>query len=56
MKKSIAADGTIKNKRIAKFLAKGSSGESGFHLGGFALGFSLWVWSLIIAYLLNDDS
>jgi len=55
MRKSIAADGTIKNKKIAKFLTKGSAGESGFHLGGFALGFFLGIIGVLIAYLLDDD-
>src|SRR5262245_18024140 len=49
MRKSIAVDGTIKNKRIAKFFTKkGSAGESGFHLGGFALGFLLWGIGVLI--------
>ena len=55
IKKSIAADGTIKNKKIAKFFAKGHDGESGFHLGGFALGFFVGLIGVLIAYLLNDD-
>src|SRR6185436_14731416 len=55
IRKSIAADGTIKNKRIAKLMTKGNAGESGFHLGGFALGFFLWGVGVLIAYLLNDD-
>jgi hypothetical protein len=56
MKKSIQADGTIKNKGIQKFFAKkGGAGDSGFHLGGFALGFLLGLIGVLIAYLLNDD-
>jgi hypothetical protein len=56
MQKSITADGTIKNKKIQKFFTKkGGAGESGFHLGGFALGFFLWGIGVLIAYLLNDD-
>jgi hypothetical protein len=55
IRKSIAVDGTIKNKRIAKMFTKGNAGESGFHLGGFALGFFLSWIGVIIAYLLNDD-
>src|SRR5689334_9727801 len=40
MRKSIASDGTIRNKKVAKFFTtKGRAGETGFHLGGFALGF-----------------
>ena len=55
MQKSIAADGTVKNKRIQKFFAKGKAGDSGFHAGGFALGFLLWGLGVLIAYLIDDD-
>jgi hypothetical protein len=56
IRKSIAADGTIKNKKIAKlFTKKGGAGDSGFHLGGFALGFFFGLIGVLIAYLLNDD-
>ena len=56
MRKSIAADGTIKNKKIAKFLTKkGNAGETGFHIGGFALGFFLGLIGVVIAYVINDD-
>ncbi|TMI74822.1 MAG: hypothetical protein E6H09_02990 [Bacteroidetes bacterium] len=56
IRKSIATDGTIKNKKIAKFFTKkGGAGDSGFHLGGFALGFFVGLIGVLIAYLLNDD-
>ena len=56
MRKSIAADGTIKNKKIAKFFTKkGNAGETGFHIGGFALGFFLGLIGVLIAYIINDD-
>jgi len=56
MRKSIAADGTIKNKKIAKYLTKkGNAGETGFHIGGFALGFFLGLIGVVIAYVINDD-
>ena len=56
MRKSIAADGTIKNKKVAKFLAKkGNAGETGFHIGGFALGFFLGLIGVVIAYVINDN-
>jgi len=56
IRKSIAADGTIKNKKIAKFFTqKGHAGETGFHIGGFALGFLLGLIGVLIAYLINDD-
>ena len=57
IRKSIATDGTIKNKRILKFFskAKGGAGETGFHIGGFALGFFVGAIGVLIAYLINDD-
>ena len=38
LRNSINADGTIDNKRLNKFLEQGDH-STGFHLGGFALGF-----------------
>jgi len=57
IRKSIATDGTIKSKKILKMVskAKGGSGETGFHLGGFALGFFLGIIGIVIAYVINDD-
>jgi hypothetical protein len=52
LKKSINADGTIDNKKLNKLLAEG---ETGFHLGGFALGFLVGLIGVLIAYLINDD-
>lgn len=51
---SIAADGTIKNKKFNKAISK-ADGEGGFHVGGFALGFLLGPIGVLIAYLINDD-
>jgi hypothetical protein len=53
LRSSIRPDGTINNKRFNKALRRG--GESGFHFGGFALGFFLGVIGLLIAYLIKDD-
>lgn len=50
----INTDGTINSKKFEKFL-KQRGGETGFHLGGFALGFFLGAIGVLIAYLLNDD-
>jgi hypothetical protein len=54
LQKSINADGTINNKKLEKVLAAGDP-STGFHLGGFALGFLLGLIGVLIAYLLNDD-
>lgn len=55
IRKTIAADGTIKSKKIQKMFAKGKDGSSGFHLGGFALGFFVGLIGVLIAYLIHDD-
>jgi hypothetical protein len=54
LRKNIAADGTIEKKKLEKFFLK-RSGETGFHVGGFALGFFLGLIGVLIAYLINDD-
>jgi hypothetical protein len=59
LRKNISPDGTIDNKRIAKELkkeAKKADGTTGFHLGGFALGFLLSLIGVLIAYLMNDEN
>ena len=51
-------DGTIKKdvaKQLTKKANKMAEGESGFHFGGFALGFFLGIIGVLIAYLINDD-
>ena len=50
----INLDGTINTKKIEKF-TKHRGGETGFHLGGFALGFFVGLIGVLIAYLINDD-
>lgn len=55
MKESIASDGTIKNRRIEKLLTKNDEiPETGFHIGGFALGFFLGLIGMLIAYMIED--
>jgi hypothetical protein len=53
LRSSIRPDGTINNKRFNRAFRRG--GESGFHFGGFALGFFLGLIGLLIAYLIKDD-
>lgn len=53
LKKSIDSDGTLNNKKVEKFLKRG--GETGFHFGGFALGFFAGLIGVLIAYVINDD-
>ena len=54
LRKSINADGTIDNKKLNKFLEQGDH-STGFHLGGFALGFFLGLIGVLLAYVVWDD-
>ena len=54
LKNNINPDGTF-NKRFAKKLEKRSEGTTGFHAGGFFLGFLLGPIGVLIAYLIKDD-
>jgi hypothetical protein len=54
LRNSINEDGTINNKKITKYAKRAADG-SGFHLGGFALGFLLGLIGVLIAYLIKDD-
>jgi hypothetical protein len=53
LKRSIAEDGTISSKKLKKH-ATLIDGETGFHLGGFALVFLIGLIGVLIAYLIND--
>ena len=55
LRKNISQDGTISTKKLNKFFDKKVDGTTGFHLGGFALGFLLGLIGVLIAYLLNDE-
>jgi len=55
LRKGINHDGTISKKRLDFFFQKYYSGETGFHAGGFALGFFLLLIGVLIAYLINHD-
>lgn len=52
---NINNDGTFNNKKLTKAFTQRQSGETGFHLGGFALGFLLGLIGVLIAYLIKDD-
>ena len=54
LQRNIAADGTIEKKKLERFFVK-RGGETGFHLGGFALGFFVGLIGVLIAYLIKDD-
>jgi hypothetical protein len=54
LRRSINSDGTI-NEKQASMLAREMDGTTGFHLGGFALGFLLLPIGVLIAYLINDE-
>lgn len=56
LQSKINADGTLKSKSLIKAAEKtAADGTTGFHLGGFALGFLLGLIGVLIAYLINDD-
>jgi hypothetical protein len=54
LRKNIHSDGTL-DKGFVNKLQKAGDPTSGFHLGGFALGFLLFLIGVLIAYLINDD-
>jgi hypothetical protein len=54
LRNSIDRDGVFNNKKFEKLLAK-KGGETGFHFGGFALGFFLGLIGVLIAYIISDD-
>jgi len=55
LRRWINADGTINNKKLAMLASKDMDGDTGFHIGGFALGFLLGLIGVLIAYLINDE-
>ena len=55
LRSSINSDGTLSSKKLEKNFRKAADGTTGFHLGGFALGFLLGLIGVLIAYLLNDE-
>lgn len=55
LRESINSDGTFSQKKMQKFFKRAGDGTTGFHIGGFALGFLLGLIGVLIAYLINDD-
>jgi len=55
LRHAINEDGIVTNKKLAAMGRKTVDGETGFHFGGFALGFLLGLIGVLIAYLINDD-
>ena len=58
IRSSIDKDGYVRGNKIQALLGKAegkSDAVSGFHLGGFALGFLLGIIGIIVAYLIKDD-
>ena len=55
LRNKIEDDGTIKSKVLQKYVGKTADDATGFHLGGFALGFLLGLIGVLIAYLINDE-
>lgn len=55
LRHSINSDGTLSSKKLEKNFRKVADGTTGFHLGGFALGFLLGLIGVLVAYLINDD-
>lgn len=55
LKKGMDENGTITSKKLNKVLTSKKAGETGFHLGGFALGFFVGLIGVLIAYVAFDD-
>jgi hypothetical protein len=53
---SINEDGTVNSRKIERVYKKYDDGDSGFNLGGFALGFLLGLIGVLIAYIINNDN
>ena len=54
LRNSIDREGFITGKKMEK-LFRQRDGDTGLHVGGFALGFFLNILGVLIAYLINDD-
>lgn len=55
LKNSFNSDGTINNKRLLRFTDNDGDHSTGFHVGGFLLGFFLGLIGIVIAYVAGGD-
>lgn len=56
LRKCFSKDGTINNKKLLKYInGEGADHSTGFHLGGFALGFFLGLIGVVLAYVIGGD-
>ncbi len=53
IKRGMNEEGVVTSKKMKKIFY--ADGATGFHLGGFALGFLVGLIGVLIAYLINDD-
>lgn len=55
LRNSINLDGTFSRKKVEKYFSKMADGTTGFHSGGFFLGFLVGLIGVIIAYIIKDE-
>ena len=55
LKKDINEQGEVTGKKLKKMMYSSGDGTTGFHIGGFALGFLVGLIGVLIAYLIKDD-
>ena len=55
LKKQINEEGIVTGNKLKRAMGSSADLTSGFHLGGFALGFLIGPIGVLIAYLIDDD-
>lgn len=55
LKKQINEEGVVTGNKLKRAMGSSADLTSGFHLGGFALGFLIGPIGVLIAYLIDDD-
>lgn len=55
LRNSISEDGAITNKKLLKAMASDGDHSTGFHIGGFALGFLLGIIGVLLAYVIGGE-